>query len=127
MFAQRIEDLIIHKIGLELAKEIHELTEKIPQYWRIEVVSQIRRSSSSVHANIAEGFSQRFYLKRFLNYLNIAKVSSDETQSHLQDLQNKKYINYEKACYYLKRYKNLSVKILNLINYIKSKNNIKIY
>jgi hypothetical protein len=30
MFVNKIEDLVIYNIALELAKEIHELTEKIP-------------------------------------------------------------------------------------------------
>jgi len=126
MFVKRIEDLVIYKIALQLAKEIHELTGKIPHYWIIHEVDDIRRSSSSAPSNIAEGFGQRFYTKKFLYYLNIAKGSSDETQNHLQNLLNKKYINNEKTCYYLKRYKNLSVRILNLINYLKEKHNIKL-
>jgi four helix bundle protein len=126
MFVNKFEDLVIFQIALQLAKEIHELTEKIPQYWRIEEVDDIRRSSPSVSSNIAEGFGQRFYPKKFLYYLNIAKGSSEETQNHLLNLYNKKYINNEKMCYYLKRYKNLSVRILNFINYLKEKHNIKL-
>jgi len=126
MFVNKIEDLVIYNFALELAKELHELTDKIPYRWGIKDIDQIRRSSSSVSSNITEGFGQRFYPNKFLYYLNIAKGSSDETQNHLRSLLNKKYINYEKACYYLKRYKNLSVKILNFINHIKRKNNIKL-
>lgn len=84
MFANRIEDLVIHQIALDLAKEIHELTGEIPHYWTNQDVKQIRRSSSSTASNIAEGFGQRFYVKKFLYYLNIAKGSSDETQNHLK-------------------------------------------
>ena len=105
MFVNKIEDLVIYNFALLLAKEIHGLTDKIPHHWGIKDVDQIRRSSSSISSNIAEGFGQRFYPNKFLYYLNIAKGSSDETQNHLRSLLNKKYINYKKSCYYLKRYK----------------------
>lgn len=121
MYAKTIEDLVIYKISLQLSKEIHVLTEQIPYHWKAKDVKQIRRSSSSVPSNIAEGFGQRFYTKKFLYYLNIAKGSSDETQTHLRHLANKNHISEEQKDHYLRRYKNLSVRILNLMNYLVEK------
>ena len=111
MLVERLEDLVIHQIALQLAKEIHELVGAIPFNWKIEEVDDIKRSSSSVPSNIAEGFSQRFYTKKFLYYLYIAMGSSDETQDHLKKLFNNGHINSEKAEYYIRRYKGLSIKM----------------
>ena len=124
MFAKRIEELRIYIIALQLANEIHCLVEKIPNWWRIKDAKQIKRSSSSVPSNIVEGFCQRFYPRKFLHYLNIALGSSDETKNHLRLLYKKNYINKDQRDHYVNRYKNLSIKILNLINYLKQKHNI---
>ncbi len=121
MLVSRIEDLVIYKIALDLATEIADLIKRIPYNWSIVEADQILRCSSSVHSNIAEGFSHRFYLKQFIRYLNIALGSSDEAQNHLQKLRNSNHINIEVADSYIKRYKNLSVRILNLINYLRKR------
>lgn len=125
MLVERLEDLLIHQIALQLAKEVHELVGAIPFNWKIKEVDDIKRSSSSVSSNISEGFSQRFYTKKFLLYLYIALGSSDETQDHLKKLYNNGHINSERASYYINSYKNLSIKILNLINYQRKRHNIR--
>jgi len=124
MFVKKVEDLIIYQLAFQLAKEIQGLIKDIPHYWQNEDVRQVKRSSASVPSNIAEGFSQRFYTKQFIHYLNIALASSDETKNHLKKLLNDGFIQIEIANSYIKRYKDLSIKILNFINYLKKKHNI---
>lgn len=124
MFAKKVEELKIYTIALGLAKEIHCLIDKILYWWKIGDSYQIKRSSSSAPSNISEGFGQRFYAKQFIHYLNIAKGSSDETQNHLRSLSNDHYIDRETFEKFLKKYINLSVRILNLINYLKRKHGI---
>jgi len=121
MLVKQAEDLVIYQIALRLSKEIHELTGKILVHWKINDVGQIRRSSSSVPSNVAEGFGQRFYPKKFIHFLNIALGSSDETKNHLRSLFNKAHIKNEQIDHYENQYKNLSIKILNLINYLRKK------
>jgi len=55
---------------------------------------QIRRSSISIMANIAEGFG-RHSNKEFANFLNIAHGSLVETKSHLYIALDLNYINEE--------------------------------
>jgi len=124
MFAKKVEELLIYKIALQLASEVNELVKEIPHYWKNEDVRQVKRSSSSVPSNIAEGFGQRFYPKKFIYYLNIAKGSSDETKNHLKKLRNDKCMNIGVADAYIKKYTDLSVRIVNLIDYLKKKHNI---
>lgn len=121
MLARRLKDLIIYQIALQLATEIAELVKNIPFNWKIGEVNQILRSSSSTSSNIAEGFAQRFYPKQFIRYLNIALGSSDETQNHLRKLRSDGHLSIIRADYYIKRYKNFSVRILNLINHLRQK------
>ena len=121
MFAKEFKDLIIYNISVQLAKEIFDLTEKIPRNWQIKEADQIRRSSTSAPANISEGFARRFYAKDYIHYLNMALGSSDETQNHLKSLSYKKYINSMDSDDLSKRYKNLSVRIVNMINYLRKR------
>ena len=124
MYAKNVEELVIYQIALQLAKEIDQLVKQIPHYWNIEECGQILRSSSSVPSNIAEGFAQRFYPKKFIYFLNIAIGSSDESQTHMEKLRNNGHVEIKIADDYIKRYKNLSVRILNFINYLKKKHDI---
>ena len=125
MLVVKVEDLIIYQIAVELAVEMDNLVNEIPYYWDVKEVGQIRRSSSSVAANISEGFGNRFYHKKYVHYLNISIGSSDESKTHLEILFKKSYIKEAVFKSYYKRYKNLSVKILNLINYEIKKHNLK--
>ena len=63
-------------------KLILELTCKGDLYRDFGLRDQIRRSSVSIMANIAEGFGRRSD-KEFSNFLNFAHGSIAETQSHL--------------------------------------------
>ena len=56
---------------------------------------QIRRASVSIMANIAEGHGRRTN-QEFANFLNIARGSVAETQSHLYVAIGLKYINKPK-------------------------------
>jgi len=53
---------------------------------------QIRRSSVSIMANIAEGFARRSD-KDFANFLNISRSSVAEVQSHLHVALDQDYID----------------------------------
>ncbi len=121
MFAKIVEELEIYQISLQLTKEVNELIKQIPHYWSIEECRQLLRSSSSVSANIAEGFCQRFYPKQFIKYLYISLGSSDESKDHIKKLINNHHLKSEIGENFIKRYKNLSIKILKFINYLRKK------
>jgi len=61
-------DLIIYQLAVDLADWIYELTAKFPEDERHNLTSQLRRSSTSVYSNIAEGFGRYHYKenKQFL-------------------------------------------------------------
>ncbi len=124
MLIRSFDDLSIYMIASELSSDVEKLVKLIPRHWQIPEVGQILRSSSSVQANIAEGFSQRFYPKKFILYLNIALGSSDETKNHWVKLIDDRHLHRAKSEEITKKYKNLSVRILNFINYLRKKHNI---
>lgn len=124
MYVKDFFDLNIYKIALQLSLEIGEMVCCIPYHWNTPECDQILRSSSSVHANIAEGFSQRFYPKKFIHYLYIALGSSDETANHLRKLMLRKNVNPVNGEKLLKKYKDLSIKIVNFITYLREKHTL---
>ncbi len=126
MYAKVVDELLIYQLAFQLAIDVGGLVKSVSNYWENDDVRQIKRSSSSVSSNIAEGFGNRFYARQYIHYLIIAKGSADETKNHIKKLQNDKYIKPEIANNYVKRYTDLSVRTLNFINYLKKKHNIRL-
>lgn len=76
------KDLLVWKQGMELAANCFFLTEAFPKREWYGLAGQIRRSSSSVPANVAEG-SGRGTRKDYLQFLRIAQGSLRELETHL--------------------------------------------
>ena len=66
----------------ELTLEVFRISEKFPRRDMFGIVSQMRRSSSSVCANIAEGFG-RGTTREFLRSLQISRGELEETRYFL--------------------------------------------
>ncbi len=73
-------DLKVYQLAFSLAMEIFNFSKKFPQEERYSLTSQIRRSSRSVAANIAEGFRKRQYPSMFASKLADSDAEATETQ-----------------------------------------------
>lgn len=82
MLIQSFRDLEVWKLSMDLAAECYRVTKVFPKDELFGMTSQIRRSASSIPANIAEGHG-REHTKEFLNHLSIARGSLMEVQTHL--------------------------------------------
>lgn len=71
------------RIGIELVREIHVVTKKFPKEEQFELAKQLRRSSKSILANIAEGFGRYTYKDKAAKY-TIARGECTETDAHLR-------------------------------------------
>lgn len=118
------QDLRIYQLARELQLELGNSLKRRNDDWKIPEVNQVIRSSSSILANIAEGYGRKSYPKDYARFLVMAMASSDETQNHISILKQKKIIESVKAENLAHRYKSLSVKILNLISFIKKENSL---
>ncbi|MEK7218982.1 MAG: four helix bundle protein [Patescibacteria group bacterium] len=58
---KRFTDLEAWKVAIELLKENHAITKKLPAEERFGLVQQMRKSAMSILANIAEGFGRYTY------------------------------------------------------------------
>jgi len=77
-------DLDVYKLSVEAAMRIFEATKSFPKEEKYSLTDQIRRSSRSVSAQIAEGWRRRKYENVFVNKLNEAEGEAAETQSWLE-------------------------------------------
>jgi len=62
-------DLEVYREGFDLAVKVHRNTEGFPDEERYGMQSQVRRSSKSVCALIAEGFGRKESVVEFRRYL----------------------------------------------------------
>jgi len=76
-------DLIAWQKAIELAVVIYEATRPFPREELYGLTSQIRRSASSISANIAEGQGRRLP-KEFHQFLGNARGSLLELDSHIE-------------------------------------------
>ena len=72
-------DLDIYKKAFEAAMQIFELSKKFPVEERYSLTDQIRRSSRSVCANLAEAWRKRRYRAAFIAKLNDCESETAET------------------------------------------------
>ncbi len=89
-----VEELPVWQKSYELTLKIYELTNRFPSNEIYALTSQIRRSASSVPANITEGYS-RNSTKELLQFLYNARGSNAETIFHLKLSKDLKYLNQE--------------------------------
>ena len=91
-----LRDLLAYKKAFELAMTIFELTKSFPKEEMYSLTDQIRRSSRSVNANLAEAYRRRKYPNHFISKLSDADTENAETQTWLDFALACNYISQEK-------------------------------
>jgi four helix bundle protein len=81
---QSHDELDVYKMAFESAMRIFEISKRFPKEETYSLTDQIRRSSRSVCANIAEGWRKRRYEAAFINKLSDAEAEAAETQTWLE-------------------------------------------
>ena len=76
------KDLVVWQKAHELTLSIYKTTHNFPSEEKFGLTSQLRRSTSSIPANVVEGYKKNSR-KEFLHFLNIAETSLEETKYHL--------------------------------------------
>lgn len=87
------KSLRVFQLAYRLAMEIFEISRTFPKEERYSLIDQIRRSSRSVPANIAEGYRKRQYPKAFASKLSDADGEATETQVWLDVSKDCRYID----------------------------------
>lgn len=76
------QDLKVWQDAQLFTVTIYKLTADFPERERFGLVDQLRRSASSIGANIAEGFGRYHYKEKMKFYFN-ARGSTVESQNHI--------------------------------------------
>jgi len=84
MNIRHFRELTVWRKAMDLAMEVFRPTKAFPSEERFSLVDQVRRSSRSVPANIAEAWRKRRYPAAFVSKLNDAEGEAAETQTHLE-------------------------------------------
>lgn len=74
------KDLKVYQLAYKLAMEIFQETKKFPKEERYSLTDQIRRSSRSICAGIAEAWRKRKYPKHFISKLTDVDEECSETE-----------------------------------------------
>lgn len=93
MIARSVRELDVYKLAFKTAMEIFE--KSFPKEEKYSLTDQIRRSSRSVCANLAEGWRKRRYKAVFINKLSDASQEAAETQAWLEFALACNYIDQE--------------------------------
>lgn len=89
-------DLKVYQLAYKLAMDIFNESKSFPKEEKYSLTDQIRRSSRSVAANIAEGFRKRQYPKMFLSKFADADGEATETQVWLDFARDCQYLSPER-------------------------------
>ena len=96
-FARRHSELDVYKEAFEAAMSIFRTTKSFPAEERYSLTDQIRRSSRSVCANVAEAWRKRRYEAAFVSKLSDSEAEAAETQTWIQFAVECEYIDRDLA------------------------------
>ena len=106
-----VEDLDVYRKLCQLHIEVCDLSHKWPREERYELGSQIRRSSNSSPAQLAEKNDDR-HVRNKIEGVNRSRTEAGETIHHLYMAHLKAYINEETYRHFRSRYKEC-IRMLN--------------
>lgn len=86
--------LVVWQKAYVLSLEIYRVSKYFPKNEQYGLVSQIKRASTSVSSNIAEGY-ERQHRKEYIHFLMIAKGSLGEVETCLLFARDLGYISTE--------------------------------
>jgi four helix bundle protein len=91
-YVRSFRALEVYKLSREISGEIFILSQKFPKEEKYSLTDQIRRSSRSVGAQIAEAWGKRRYEMHFISKLTDADGEQLETQHWLEVSLESRYI-----------------------------------
>jgi four helix bundle protein len=117
MLVSSHEDLKVFQRAFELSTQIYEHSKEFPREEMYSLTDQIRRSSRSVCANIAEAWQRRRYRAAFVNKLNEVEAEIAETQTWLLFADTCQYMPPEHSERLRQEYRALGSSIAGMISH----------
>jgi len=120
-----VMELRIYKNALELLPRVYELAKRFPKS-EFKHRSQLCNSAKAISAQITEGFAKKDSQAEFKRFLLMALGSSDETITHLRQVEILKFphVDLELCKFLIDQYQVESKQINSLVQKIKNNNTI---
>ena len=115
-YVKSFRDLEVYKLAREVSKEVFVLTKTFPKEETYSLTDQIRRSSRSVGAQIAEAWGKRRYENHFIAKLTDADAEQLETQHWLEESKEFKYIKTETSKLLLQKCESIGKMLQSMID-----------
>ena len=114
----KTEELDVFRLSHQLALEVYRITKSFPEIERFGLISQIRRSSTSIPTNLMEG-SHRMNRNEFRHFISIARGSCGEIKYQLLLSKDVGYIQEEKYTQLNTEYERVSMMLTKLYSALK--------
>lgn len=112
----RHQNLEVYKKAFTAAMEIFEISKSFPKEELFSLTDQIRRSSRSTCANIAEAWRKRRYEAHFISKLSDSESEAAETQTWLEFSVRCEYLNKDTGRKLFKEYDEIISMLVVMIN-----------
>jgi four helix bundle protein len=109
-------ELEVYKKAFDAAMFIFEMSKKFPKEETYSLTDQIRRSSRSVCANLAEAWRKRRYKAAFISKLSDAESEAAETQVWLEFVTKCAYLQRDRASHLYQAYEEILRMLVPMIN-----------
>jgi len=110
-------ELDVYQMAFDAAMRIFKESQAFPKEERYSLTDQIRRSSRSVCANLAEAWRKRRYEASFLSKLSDAEAEAAETQVWLEFADQCGYMESETGRELYATYDNMLGKIVRMMTH----------
>lgn len=90
-------ELEVYRLAMETAMSMFTISRSFPKDERYSLTDQVRRSSRSICANIAEAWRKRRYEAHFVSKLSDAEAEAAETQVWIEFAVKCKYLDRKVA------------------------------
>jgi four helix bundle protein len=91
-YVANFRELEVYKVSRMLSVEIFNATKGFPREETYSLTDQVRRSSRSIGAQIAEAWGKRRYVNHFISKLTDADGEQYETQHWIETARDSKYL-----------------------------------
>jgi four helix bundle protein len=108
-------DVEVYQVAFEATMQIFEASKRFPVEERYSLTDQMRRSSRSVCANLAEAWRKRRYKAAFIAKLSDAEAEAAETQTWIEFAVKCHYLEPEVGRDIYRTYDQILGQIVNLI------------
>ena len=110
-------ELDVYVKAFDVAGKIFELSRQFPKEETYSLTDQIRRSSRSVCANLAEAWRKRRYQAHFISKLSDCEAEAAETQVWIEFSVKCNYLNRDEAAELYKTYDEIIGTIVGMITH----------